>query len=147
DALGQLNPEHLKPSSELDARIKAGLAPIRPPALNIGVRPFDFTTVTCQAELELEETSEERKEQILRSAKVAVNHYLNPLTGGPDGTGWPFERTLHTGEIFRVLQLVPGVTRVAWVNLAENGNVVEPVELEASKLFIAGEHTISTAPA
>ncbi|MCY0924097.1 baseplate J/gp47 family protein, partial [Streptomyces sp. H27-G5] len=41
DALGQLNPEHLKPSSELDARIKAGLAPIRPPALNIGVRPFD----------------------------------------------------------------------------------------------------------
>jgi hypothetical protein len=35
--------------------------------------------------------------------------YLNPCIGGPEGSGWPFGRELHTSELFALLQRIPGV--------------------------------------
>jgi len=38
--------------------------------------------------------------------------YINPLIGGPGGTGWPFGRELNVGEIFALLSGMNGVTLV-----------------------------------
>jgi hypothetical protein len=35
--------------------------------------------------------------------------YLNPLTGGPEGKGWPFGRPVYPSDIVALLQQIPGV--------------------------------------
>lgn len=34
---------------------------------------------------------------------------MNPFTGGPDGRGWPFGRTLGISELYGLLRGVSGV--------------------------------------
>lgn len=55
--------------------------------------------------------------RVQRAALAALYHRLNPLTGGPDGTGWPFGRSVHTGAVWAVLEQVPGVESVESVRL------------------------------
>ena len=39
----------------------------------------------------------------------ALYGYFHPTRGGPDGDGWPFGRPIHVGEVYSVLQRLPGV--------------------------------------
>jgi hypothetical protein len=39
----------------------------------------------------------------LDAARKALAGWFHPLTGGPDGTGWPFGRTVHRSEVFALL--------------------------------------------
>jgi predicted phage baseplate assembly protein len=47
----------------------------------------------------------------------ALYTYINPLVGGPDGTGWPFGRELNVGEVFALLAGIDGVLGVEEVRL------------------------------
>jgi predicted phage baseplate assembly protein len=47
--------------------------------------------------------------EILQRLRVALYRYLNPLTGGPEGTGWPLGRPVYTSDIVALLQQTPGV--------------------------------------
>ncbi|MEV4136662.1 putative baseplate assembly protein [Dactylosporangium sp. NPDC049742] len=51
--------------------------------------------------------------ELLQAAAVAaLERYLDPLCGGPAGTGWPFGRAVGHGELFALLQPLPGVDTV-----------------------------------
>jgi hypothetical protein len=52
-----------------------------------------------------------------RAAVRALYHYLSPLTGGPEHTGWPFGRTVQAFEVSAVLAGVTGVGTVEEVLL------------------------------
>jgi predicted phage baseplate assembly protein len=56
-------------------------------------------------------------DQIKDRALGQLNRYINPLVGGPDGTGWPFGRDLNMGEIFALLANLDGVVGVEEVRL------------------------------
>ncbi len=43
---------------------------------------------------------------------VAIERFLHPLTGGPDGTGWPFGRDVFLSELFAAFEAIPGVEHV-----------------------------------
>jgi predicted phage baseplate assembly protein len=43
--------------------------------------------------------------------------FINPLTGGMDGQGWPFGRDLLAGDVIAALQIIEGVEFVRTVNL------------------------------
>lgn len=61
----------------------------------------------------------------LRAAVVkALDMFLDPLDGGPDGQGWPFGRDVYRAEILQVLGRVPGVDFVT--NLTLVGDQSEP---------------------
>ena len=45
-------------------------------------------------------------------AQAALDAFFHPLTGGPDGTGWPFGRDVYRTEVAAVLADVPGVDQV-----------------------------------
>ena len=49
------------------------------------------------------------REDVRRRAMQALYSYLNPFTGGPDGRGWPFGRTLTLSELYGLLRGVSGV--------------------------------------
>ncbi len=79
----------------------------------------------------------------------ALNRYLNPLVGGPDGTGWPFGRPVQSGEIFAVLQGISGVELVDEVRLfgadpitGERGGPEQRVDVPANALVFSYEHQV-----
>ncbi|MGQ0778526.1 MAG: putative baseplate assembly protein [Pseudonocardiales bacterium] len=65
--------------------------------------------------------------------RAALEHYLHPLTGGPDGTGWAFGRKPHRSDLFAVAEAVEGVDHVRSLDVAqvpeseELGPRLEPV--------------------
>ena len=82
----------------------------------------------------------------LQSAVVAaLNKFLDPLVGGPDGSGWPFGRDVYRSEIMRVIDEVAGVDYVASLELIgedgqpQCGNVC----LGPTWLVAAGTHQIT----
>lgn len=58
---------------------------------------------------------------VSNAVKAAVETYLNPVTGGPDGTGWPYGRNLMVYELFRIVEGIPGVDHVAAVYMQNIG--------------------------
>jgi predicted phage baseplate assembly protein len=82
-------------------------------------------------------------------ASQALYDYFNPLTGGPDGTGWPFGRPVQSGEVFAVLQRLPGVELVEDVRLFSanpitraRGNQVDRLDLPANALAFSFGHQV-----
>jgi predicted phage baseplate assembly protein len=56
--------------------------------------------------------------ELLRDRLLTVVYeYINPITGGPEGSGWPFGRELNVGEVFGLLSDVEGVDGVEEVKL------------------------------
>jgi len=59
--------------------------------------------------------------RVRRAAQAALRSFLDPLDGGPDGTGWPFGRTVYRTEVMALLAGVPGVARVTALGLQGDG--------------------------
>src|SRR5215207_3344040 len=79
----------------------------------------------------------------------ALYGYLDPLTGGPDGAGWPFGRPVQAGEIYAVLQGLSGVDLVDEVRLfgadpltGERGGAEQRIDLAPNALVFSYEHQV-----
>jgi predicted phage baseplate assembly protein len=80
----------------------------------------------------------------------ALYRYLNPLTGGPDGNGWPFDTDLNSAAIYQLLEGVDGVERVDEVvffeydlrNGERMGFAQDVVTLERHSLFLSAKHQV-----
>jgi predicted phage baseplate assembly protein len=80
----------------------------------------------------------------------ALYEFVHPLTGGPQGTGWPFDVDLNASQVTQVLGSVDGVDRVEEVLFFEydvrNGNRLgagrEVVRLDAQALFLSVAHQV-----
>lgn len=88
-------------------------------------------------------------ERVWEAALEALFRYLNPLRGGADGTGWPFGRAVQYGEMFGVLQRVPGVAVVEELRLfpadpitGRRGAPAERVDVEPDALVFSHQHQV-----
>lgn len=85
------------------------------------------------------------KTALQNAVVAALNQFLDPLVGGPDGSGWPFGRDVYRSEIMRIIDEVPGVDYVASLELIggdgqpQCGNVC----LSPTWLVAAGTHQIT----
>ncbi len=76
--------------------------------------------------------------------------YVNPLVGGPDGTGWPFDHDLNAAPLAQMLEAVEGVERVDEVLLFEYdlrragryGPGRELIRLDRQSLFLSAGHQV-----
>ena len=92
-------------------------------------------------------------EDVLRARSVqALYDYFNPVSGGPDGDGWPFGRPVHSGEVYAVLQRIPGVELVEDVRLfaanlltGERGQAVQRIDLPPNGLAFSYGHQVRVA--
>jgi predicted phage baseplate assembly protein len=83
-------------------------------------------------------------------AMAALYRYLNPLTGGPQGEGWPFDADLNSANVFQLLEAVEGVERVEEVLFFEHdlrnhervGYGKDLVKLSRDSLFLAANHQV-----
>jgi hypothetical protein len=87
------------------------------------------------------------KTAVQQSAVEALNQFLDPLKGGPEGTGWPFGRDVYRAEILRILSEVSGVDCVTSLELvpaegpAQCGNLC----VGPTWLTIAGTHQVQVS--
>ncbi|MDM8085480.1 putative baseplate assembly protein [Cellulomonas cellasea] len=88
---------------------------------------------------------------LVRDRVLGVLHrYVHPLTGGPDGTGWPFEADLTAAVVAQLVEAVEGVERVDEVQLfaydLRNGRRVglgrDALRLEPHALFLSAAHQV-----
>jgi predicted phage baseplate assembly protein len=143
----QLPYEQLFPSDEMLARIAGYLDERRTIATRLVVEPPPYQGVTIVAELRAKATA---VAQALHDAAVAALHrYFHPTLGGPDGTGWPFGRPVHVGEVYAVLQRLEGIEFVESARLhpadpvsGERGRVTDRIDLEPTALVYSYAHQV-----
>jgi predicted phage baseplate assembly protein len=144
---GRLALGDLVPSDETLHRVATRLDQVRLIGTRVVVEPPLYRGITVVADLVAR--SGVRAARVQGDAVRALNEFLNPLTGGPDGKGWPFGRTVHAGEVFGVLQKVLGVDLVEDVRLfsanpvtGERGAPAGKVDLPANSLVFSYEHQV-----
>lgn len=76
---------------------------------------------------------------VFEAVDAALRAFLNPLYGGPDGTGWPFGRDVFQSDVAALLEALPGVDVATAINLllgsAPQG---ERVHVPPNRIVIAG---------
>jgi predicted phage baseplate assembly protein len=77
----------------------------------------------------------------------ALDAFLDPLEGGPDGRGWPFGRDVYRSEILHVLDRTPGVDYVASLEIIRDGQESQcgNICLPSDGLTTPGAHSIDIA--
>ncbi|MGW0502164.1 putative baseplate assembly protein [Micromonospora sp. NPDC003241] len=143
----QLRFEQLIPPDDMLATIAAHLDARRPIGVRLSVEPPFYQGVTVAVRLIARPGTATGR---IRTAVLdALYGYLNPLRGGPDGTGWPFGRPVQAGELFGVLQPLPGVALLEEVLLfpadpltGRRGTATSRVDLDPHALAFSYEHQV-----
>jgi predicted phage baseplate assembly protein len=147
EPLGRLRIEDLVPSEETLRRVTDYLDERRPVGVRLLVEPPFYQGVTVVARL----TARPRRPiaVVEEAALRALQAYFDPLTGGPDGTGWPFGRPVQAGEAYAVLQQVEGTELVEDVHLfaanpltGDRGERVQRIDLDRHALVFSFDHQV-----
>lgn len=127
-------------STHLDARRVVGTS------IEIGTPFFQGVTVAA-----LLKALPGRPPTLVRQRALdALYGFVNPLAGGPDGEGWPFDADLNAATLFQLLAGVDGVDRVDEVlffeydlrNRVRIGAAREVVRLDSQALFLSAAHQV-----
>ncbi|MBO0821689.1 MAG: putative baseplate assembly protein, partial [Nocardiopsaceae bacterium] len=148
DRGGRLRFEQLVPGDELLARITGFLDERRPIGVRLAVGPPYYQGVTAVVTLHTFRGAD--TESVQADALRALYDYLDPILGGPSAAGWPFGRQVHSGELFAVLQRVPGVAVVDDVRLypadpitGRRADAADRIPLEPEALVFSYDHRVT----
>jgi hypothetical protein len=76
---------------------------------------------------------------VLDAVRSALRRFLHPLTGGPDGAGWPFGRDVFVSDVASLLESVSGVDYVETLTLLLDGTPAgDTVAIPVDRLVVAG---------
>jgi predicted phage baseplate assembly protein len=147
DAAGRLTFADLKPNPQTLDRIVSHLDERRCLGARIVVEPPYYQGVTVVARARARRGVDTA--ELTGRAARALYAYLDPLTGGPDGDGWPFGRPVQAGEVYGVLQALRGVDIVEEVRLfgadpvtGERGGATARLDLPAHALVFSYGHQV-----
>ncbi len=147
EADGRLRFEDLVPSESVLQTIAGELEERRPIGARLVVEPPLYKGVTVVAKLIAKPAAD--RERLEDQAVEALYRFLDPVRGGPEGNGWPFGRPVHAGEVYALLQALPGVELVDDVLLfaadpisGERGDPVQKMALGSQELVFSFEHRV-----
>lgn len=136
------------PSPGMRAAVRRRLERHRSPAVLLHVISPAYYTTTVVATLHANADAE--RDALQAAAIVAIDAFLDPLRGGPDGAGWRVGRDIYRSEVLALLAALPGVASVTSLGLqGENDN--EPrcgnLPLCDDQLPAPGRHRIAVVAA
>ncbi len=144
---GRLAFESLVPSQPVLEAIAAYLDERRVVGTRLVIEPPSYQGVTVVARIVARLRQD--PDRLRADALAALFHYFNPLTGGPDHAGWPFGRPVHSGEVYAVLQSLPGTESVEEVRLfaadpttAVRGDPADRIVIDANALIFSFGHQV-----
>jgi predicted phage baseplate assembly protein len=112
---GSLDFGQLLPSDELLQTVTSYLDERRVVGSRVAVESAAYIPISIVARMRAKPRYDIRK--LEQAALQALYDYFHPVHGGPEGTGWPFGRTVAPGEAYSILNRVPGVEAVEDVRL------------------------------
>ena len=144
---GRLRFDQLVPGADTLQRITDRLEESRVIGTRAIVEPPVYRGITVVAKLKARPRVNPTRLQ--EEALAALYEYFHPITGGPDGTGWPFGRPVSVGEIYSVLQAIRGTEVVEDARLfgadpvtGQRGQQTQRLELETHALVFSYEHQV-----
>jgi len=147
DQPGRLRFEQLVPSDETLGRIASYLDERRVVGARVSVEPPSYQGITIVARLRARQRV--GPDRLQAAALEAMYRYFHPISGGPDGSGWPFGRPIHVGEVYSVLQRLAGTELVEEVRLypadpitGRRGEAVQRLEIEPHALVFSYGHQV-----
>src|SRR4051794_9764336 len=144
---GRIDFAELVPDEETLQRIAERLDAVRLIGTRVAVEPPSYRGVTVVARIVARPKAD--IERIKTEALAALYGYLNPISGGPDGDGWPFGRPVQAGEIYGLLQRIRGVDMIEDARLfganpvtGERGKEAQKLEVDPYSLLFSYEHQV-----
>ncbi|MDQ3957023.1 MAG: putative baseplate assembly protein [Actinomycetota bacterium] len=139
--------EALRPPAEVLSRIRQYLDARRPVGTQLIVQPPWYQAITVVSRLRAR--AGHRPDVVSAAAIDALSRFFHPLVGGPDGTGWPFGRPAHVGDVHAVLQAVRGIDLVGETKLfavnpktGAHGPGVPRVDVAERTLILSFKHQV-----
>lgn len=117
-----LNPvERMVLDLELRQQIESFLADRKTLGVQVILQEPEYVRVSVQAEISVEPqfSSTKAQEEIQLQLKMQLYRFLNPITGGFDGTGWPLGSPLYTSDVIAICQKMMGIRRLGVIRLFE----------------------------
>ena len=128
-----------QPSLELRRRVYDYLAARTPASMAGQITVTGPTYLAVGVETTVAPVDFSAAGTVFEAVDAALRAFLNPLTGGPEGTGWPFGRDVFQSDVAALLEALPGVDYVTTINLllgsAPQG---ERVSIPPDRIVIAG---------
>ncbi len=89
----------------------------------------------------------QKKSALQAAVLAALTLFLDPLQGGPDGTGWPLGRAVYVSEVLDVIAAVEGVDHVISLTLTATGCDAScgDICLNPLALAVSGTHTVQVS--
>lgn len=113
--IGFIAPESLNVSSDLRSTVFAYLDERRLLATKLEVLPPAYLWV--DTEVRFRASPYYSTEDVRKSIEDRLYAFLNPITGGQDGTGWAFGRDLFVADVMAMLLAIPGVEFIRVVKM------------------------------
>jgi predicted phage baseplate assembly protein len=146
-AAGKIDFADLVPGEETLARISDRLDEVRLIGTRVLVSPPKYRGVTVVARVIARPRLDTAR--VRADALEALYKHLNPISGGPDGKGWPFGRPVQAGDVYALLQRVRGVDLVEDVRLfganpvtGERGEEAQRLDVDPHSLIFSYEHHV-----
>ncbi len=131
------------PTPGLLRQIHDYLHPRRTLGTRLVVTAPDYITVSVRAVLAAQHRVD--TDRVRADAESMLYAFLDPLTGGPQGRGWPFGRNVFHSELLRQLDLIGGVDHVDEIELTANGvaSGCGDICVGPFSLVVSGTHEVS----
>ena len=144
---GRLRFDQLVPTDDTLERMARFLDERRTVGARLVVEPPVYQGITVVARVRARRRT--NAPHLQAQAVAALYAYFHPISGGPDGEGWPFGRPVHVGEVYSVLQRLPGIELVEEARLfpadpisGRRGESVQRLEIDAHALIFSYAHQV-----
>jgi predicted phage baseplate assembly protein len=142
-----LEPDLLKLKDEDITALTSYLDERRLLTTRLDIRPPAYHWISVKVKLRAAPGIEESsvRDEVLKR----LYRFLNPLTGGVEGSGWPFGRDLFASDVYQCLQGMPNVQFIRGVEMFVSkpggdgqGDPVEFIEIVAHGVVVSGRHSV-----
>jgi len=143
-----LSVAELTPGRELIGQVAGYLDERRMLGTTVQVAPARLRGVSVVVNVEVARGADTGRVEI--DVRRALNRFVNPLIGGGGDGGWRFGRPLGEGELYGVVQGVPGVLQIMLLRIYETDPadrrarrpVGSQLVIEPHELVMSDSHTI-----
>jgi hypothetical protein len=131
-----------QPTAGLIQAVKRFLDRRRTVCTRVEVVGPEYIAVQISATVKLESGASAAR--VISAVEQALNTFLDPLKGGPNGRGWPFGRSVYRTEIMQLIAGVHGVSYVIALSMSSGSSekLCGDIPLCPSFLTSPGEHSI-----
>ena len=128
------------PSAQLAETVLQHLARRVPAGIAGGLRITAPSYVAVGVRADLLPASAEEAATVEARVRTSLSQFLHPITGGAEGRGWDFGRSLYLSDVAARLATVEGVAAIELLQL-RMGQVIcgDSVAIEPHQLICAGE--------